>query len=145
MIPKQFRQPVEIADRKARFAALNQFVTKRQGWLTSIPGEGVVTLDCLEGSTLPDQLKRLGYDVRETGAGERILATAIVEKFTTRADGKFEPLVEGSTKPTARRDACGHLQGEAVRLRPALTDGLLNVRCWGEQRKTSARRGYFAF
>ena len=31
--------------------------------------------------------------------GERILATAIIERFTTRGDGELEPLVEGSTKP----------------------------------------------
>jgi hypothetical protein len=41
------------------------------------------------------------YDVREAGEGQRILANAIVERFTTRADGQFEPLVEGSTKPIA--------------------------------------------
>jgi hypothetical protein len=105
-VPKEFYRPAhpnpEVVDRKERFAALKQFVTKQQGWLTSIPGEGAVTLECLEGSALPDQLKRLGYDLRETGVGERILATAIVEKFTTRADGEFEPLVQGSTKPIAR-------------------------------------------
>jgi hypothetical protein len=27
--------------------------------------------------------------------------SAIVERFTLRADGEFEPLVEGSTKPIA--------------------------------------------
>jgi hypothetical protein len=35
------------------------------------------------------------------GEGERILATAIIQQFTLRADGEFEPLVEGSTKPIA--------------------------------------------
>jgi len=55
----------------------------------------------LPGSPLPDELHQLGYDVRDLGDGERILATAITERFTTRADGEFEPLVEGSTKPIA--------------------------------------------
>jgi hypothetical protein len=34
--------------------------------------------------------------------GERIFATAIVERFVLRADGEFEPLTEGSTKPIAQ-------------------------------------------
>jgi hypothetical protein len=59
----------ETDDRKTRFAGLNQFVTARHGWLTSIPGESEVTMETLEGSSLPDELKRLGYDVRETGEG----------------------------------------------------------------------------
>jgi hypothetical protein len=37
----------------------------------------------------------------EIDDGERILAAAIVERFTLTADGEFEPLVEGSTKPVA--------------------------------------------
>jgi hypothetical protein len=57
-------------------------------------------MECLPGSTLPDEQRQLGYDVRDLGDGERILA-AIVERFTMRADGEFEPLVEGSTKPIA--------------------------------------------
>src|ERR1700681_4780467 len=34
-------------------------------------------------------------------AGERILPTAIVERFVARADGALEPLTEGSTRPLA--------------------------------------------
>jgi hypothetical protein len=32
---------------------------------------------------------------------KRILAAAIVERFTMSADGEFEALVQGSTKPVA--------------------------------------------
>jgi hypothetical protein len=59
-------------------------------------------MECLPGSTLPAELRQLGYDVRDLGDGERILAAAIVEQFTLAADGEFEPLVEGSTKPVAK-------------------------------------------
>jgi hypothetical protein len=38
----------------------------------------------------------MGYDVRDLGDGERILAAA---KFVTRADGELEPLTPGSTRP----------------------------------------------
>jgi hypothetical protein len=50
---------------------------------------------------LPDDLRALGYDVREVGDGERILAHRIIERFVRRADGELEPLTEGSTKPVA--------------------------------------------
>jgi hypothetical protein len=59
-------------------------------------------MECLPGSTLPDELRQLSYDVRDLGDCERILAAAIVERFTLTADGEFEPLVEGSTKPVAQ-------------------------------------------
>jgi hypothetical protein len=35
-------------------------------------------MECLPGSTLSDELRQLGYDVRDLGDGERILAAAIV-------------------------------------------------------------------
>jgi hypothetical protein len=43
------------------------------------------------------------------------------------------------------RDACGHLQGEQVRLQHAMTRGRAERLLLGEQRKTSARSEYFAF
>ena len=49
----------------------------------------------------PHDVRTLAYDITEIGEGERILPAAIVEKFATRADGEFEALVEGSTKPVA--------------------------------------------
>jgi hypothetical protein len=55
----------------------------------------------LPGSTLPDELRKTGYDVTEIGEGERILPTAIVERFVLRADGELEPLIAGSTRPIA--------------------------------------------
>jgi hypothetical protein len=69
--------------------------------LVSVPGDPEVRMECLPGSTLPDELRQLGYDVRDLGDGERILATAIVERFTLNAAGEFEALVEGSSKPIA--------------------------------------------
>jgi hypothetical protein len=38
---------------KSRFAALNEFVTSRHGWITSVPGAVEVTMECLPGSELP--------------------------------------------------------------------------------------------
>jgi hypothetical protein len=39
-------------------------------------------------------VRKAGYDIIEIGEGERILPTAIVEKFVARADGEFEPLTK---------------------------------------------------
>jgi hypothetical protein len=55
----------DVADRKERFAALNAFVMKRHGWITSIPGAPEVTMECLEGASLPDELRALGYHLVE--------------------------------------------------------------------------------
>jgi hypothetical protein len=88
-----------VKDRKARFAELNEFVRARHGWLTSVPGEVDVTMQCLPGSTLPDDLRGLGYDVQEVGDGERILPTAITDRLTQNADGTLGPVAAGSTLP----------------------------------------------
>jgi hypothetical protein len=84
-----------------KFQALNKFVTERHGWITSPPGAKQLRIECLPGSTLPDELAAKGYNLVLVGETERILAGSIVERFTRRADGELEPLVEGSTKPVA--------------------------------------------
>jgi hypothetical protein len=76
-------------------------VRSRNGWITSVPGDVDVTIECLPGSSLPDELRKAGYIVTEAGEGERILHSAIVERFTTGADGALEPLIAGSTRPIA--------------------------------------------
>jgi hypothetical protein len=91
----------DVRDRKARFDKLNAFVAARHGWITSVPGDPEIRMECLPGSVLPDQLLNLGYDVIEIGHGERILAGVIEEHFARRADGELEPITPGSTAPVA--------------------------------------------
>ncbi len=67
----------EVADRLARFAPLNQFVTERHGWITVLPDDDEVRLETLPRPTLPDELCALGYEVA-------ILPSAIVEKVRRR-------------------------------------------------------------
>jgi hypothetical protein len=43
-----------------------------------------------------------GYAVTKIGEGERILATAITQQFTLRADGELEPATAESTCPIAQ-------------------------------------------
>jgi hypothetical protein len=66
-----------------------------------MPGAIEVEMQCLPGSTLPEELRGLSYDVTEVGETERILPTAIVEKFVAGAEGVLEPLTSGSTRPVA--------------------------------------------
>ena len=90
----------QLARRKEVFTAINKLaMSKGDAWLTSVPGAPMVTMDGLDGSTLPDELLAAGYDVIETGVGERLLANATEVEFTTNADGTLAPLTEGSTQP----------------------------------------------
>jgi hypothetical protein len=73
-------------------------VRSRNAWITSIPGDVDVAIECLPGSTLPDELRTRGYDPVATGDGERIVPTAIIEPFGTGANGELEPLIWGSTR-----------------------------------------------
>lgn len=112
--PRRVPLPGEIlAERKAKFLSLLKYVSARQGWLTSVSGEREVTMQCLPGSTLPDELARgaeylLGdetvrlpkYKVVADGETTRILPHAIVEKLVL-GPGGLVPLTEGSTAPIA--------------------------------------------
>ena len=85
-----------IEDRKTKFAKLNALVMARGGWVTSIPGAAEVMIECLPLSTLPAELRGAGYDLREDGEGQRILAAAIVQEFTLSSSGAIELMTEGS-------------------------------------------------
>jgi hypothetical protein len=80
---------------------MNAFVQAWGGWLTRVPGAHEVTVECLQGSSFPNDLRALGYDVITAGVGERVLPHQIVQRFVRRADGELEPLTAGSTKPVA--------------------------------------------
>jgi hypothetical protein len=78
----------EVDERKARFAALNEFISQRGGWCTSVPGAFEITFDALPGSPVPDDLRARGYIVEKTGDSQRtILHTmeiAAVEQYDLR-------------------------------------------------------------
>ena len=82
----------------------------------------------------------LGYDLHETGSGERILAAGITEHFVKNVRGELEPGTAGLTKPVAEtRMHARHRQGPVVCFRDALT----NVCCRGAKRKTCAHTEVF--
>lgn len=67
-----------------------------------VPGAPDVTLECLPGSPLPDQLRAAGYLVTETGTTQRILPHAIEQRFVVGAGGDLELATAGSTRPISR-------------------------------------------
>jgi hypothetical protein len=94
--------PDVLTERRERFAGLNDFVTAHGGWIISVPGDREVVVETLPGSNLPNVLADMGHNLKPEPDGERILATAINEKFAYRTDGTLGPMTEGSTaKPAA--------------------------------------------
>jgi hypothetical protein len=55
----------------------------------------------LPGSSLPVELQAQGYDLVASGDAERIVPTAITERFCIGADGELELLTSGSTRAVA--------------------------------------------
>jgi hypothetical protein len=84
---------------KARFEAINAFVAERGGWLVSVPGDPAMRLQVLPGSSLPDQLRKLGYIVVPVGTTSRILPHAVAQRFETSSSGALLPVTEGSSRP----------------------------------------------
>jgi len=97
--PRRVPLPGEVlADRKAKFASLLKYVAARQGWLSSVPGDVEVTLECLPGSSLPDELRAgAEYKVESDGETTRILPHAITTQIVSNPDGTLGPLTEGSS------------------------------------------------
>jgi hypothetical protein len=73
------------------FELLNSFVRHHGGSITSPPGR-FVRFECPRGSALPDELRKLGYNISERGTVTRITSMDYVspadEKFT-RAPSPF--------------------------------------------------------
>lgn len=104
--PEQGRKPSpaeKLAERKREFAVLNEWVNARGGWIVSIPGDTSVRIEVLEGSSVPEELRKDGYALTSLGASERILHTAIEQKFVRAPNGELVPLTPGSSGPVALR------------------------------------------
>ena len=90
-----------IEERKARHAGIVKLAGGMSAWITSVPGEKVITSDCLEHSPFPEEMRQCGFILQDEGDGQRILASALVEHFVRAADGQLELLTAGSTRPIA--------------------------------------------
>ncbi len=100
--PGRQQRDDKIVARMEKFAALNEFVRKRNGSIVSLPGAPEALLETLPDSPLPDEMRRLGYVLtEEPGGGERILPSGIIERFSRRTDGGLDLLAPGSTAAVA--------------------------------------------
>lgn len=54
---------------KKLWAAINQYVRRKGGWLTSAPGQRVLRIEIPQFSTLGDELHDLGYARRQLALG----------------------------------------------------------------------------
>jgi hypothetical protein len=68
-------------------ADISTYISEHGGWATSVPGAREIRFDALVGSPLPDELRKLGYLVEQTGETQRVHAMRImvVEQFDLRA------------------------------------------------------------
>ena len=104
----------ELAERKRVFAEINaRCIELGNAWLTSIPGEYVVRMECLAASSLPAELAAWhrgpyaepGFKLDREADGARMIGGVIVERFTRDAMGELVALTEGSTLPVAETRA----------------------------------------
>jgi hypothetical protein len=77
--PAQVKRP-KLLDLKERFDDVNFFVTQRDGFVTSVPGDRTVTIEVPETSDLPKQLASRGYSLREVWRRDRLVPNAKIEE-----------------------------------------------------------------
>jgi hypothetical protein len=65
------------------FEALNTFIRKHNGWVTSPPGK-VLRVEAMAGSPLPAKLRELGYNVAERGSVTRVTGAPSISPKTER-------------------------------------------------------------
>src|SRR4249920_3516720 len=75
------------------FELLNSFVRHHGGSITSPPGR-FVRIECPRGSALPDELRKLGYNISERGTVTRIASMDYVSPSAERFAGAPSPLCE---------------------------------------------------
>lgn len=75
------------------FELLNSFVRHHGGSITSPPGR-FVRIECPRGSALPDELRKLGYNISERGTVTRISGVDYVKPADERFTGAPSPFCE---------------------------------------------------
>jgi hypothetical protein len=67
-----------------RWAALNEYVRRNGGAVTSVPGAKTLRVEVPKGSALPSKLQELGYVVAERGTVTRITGAPSISPKTER-------------------------------------------------------------
>jgi len=76
-----------------RWAALNEYVRRNGGAVTSVPGNKTLRIECPRGSPLPAKLAELGYVVASHGSVTRVTGaqpvSPKVERLTRTVPSAF--------------------------------------------------------
>jgi hypothetical protein len=75
------------------FESLNAFVRKHGGSITSPPGR-YVRIEAPKGSTLPDELQKLGFNLVNRGTVSRVTGADYVKPADERFTGAPSPFCE---------------------------------------------------
>jgi hypothetical protein len=66
------RKQAEAGKRQQVWQALNEYITRRNGFLVSPPGQRFLRVEIPQPSGLAGELRDLGYQLRLAGSNERI-------------------------------------------------------------------------
>jgi hypothetical protein len=71
------RRALTMKRQRELFAVLAKIIAGRGGFLVSTPADPDLRIEVEQYSELPDELERLGYDLRPAGSSERIIQDRI--------------------------------------------------------------------
>lgn len=98
-------RPGQIApatkSRLERFQTLNAWITRRGGWITSLPGADTVTIEVLPGSFLLTEMAEAGYQLEPAGHRERLIPGQITQRLQALSDGTLRAISSDSSAPCA--------------------------------------------
>jgi hypothetical protein len=88
------RSAEEAQRRAAQWQALNQFINRHGGTVTSPPGDKRLRIEAPRRSNLANELRAAGYVVIERGSTTRIISTVPVSRQAERDNGAPSPFTE---------------------------------------------------
>ncbi len=76
MMPRLRPTQEQRQKQHALWGALHAFIRNNGGWITSKPDEFPIRFECRPEAALPDELRSLGYDLKDRGTEEKFLPVA---------------------------------------------------------------------
>ena len=83
-MPRLRLTPIER--RRALWEALEIYISKNGGWVTTMPGASPVRFEAEPGSTLPELLRSMGYELHDSGVAERFLPQPETVRLNARGE-----------------------------------------------------------
>ena len=76
-----------VERRRALWSAVNAFVVKHGGWITSPADTATIRIEAPTSSPLPSLLADLGYSVLHVATGTRLMPNATTDTITAHSTG----------------------------------------------------------